>query len=69
MPKGPFTINIDKLNEKDCMMYQYKLNSYAHSCGCMEGGIFALTALMIIIAYISFKILNGLWSELSDFSM
>ncbi len=64
MPKGQLTINIDRLDENERLRYGHKLNKFAHSCGCMEGGVFALIALMIAVAYTLFKILNGAWLEL-----
>jgi hypothetical protein len=61
LPKGQFTLAISGFNEKERLSIQRNLNAYAHSCGCTEGGIFALTALAVAITYSVFNVLHGAW--------
>jgi hypothetical protein len=64
MLQGQLTLAISGFNEKERLSYQRKLNAYAHTCGCVEGGIFALAAFAIVIAYSIFSLLQGAWSDL-----
>lgn len=63
MPQSQLTLAIPELNEEERLSVQRKLNAYSNTCGCAEGGAFALTALAITIAYSVFRLLHGNWID------
>src|SRR5258708_1780695 len=44
LPKSQFVLAIPNIQEAECLVAQQKLNTYSRTCGCAEGGVFALTA-------------------------
>ena len=63
MPQSQLTLAIPELSEEERLSAQCKLNAYSNTCGCAEGGAFALTALVITIAYSVFRLLHGNWID------
>lgn len=51
MPKSQLTLAIPALNESQRLGAQRKLNAFAHTCGCAEGGVCALASLSIVLSY------------------